>query len=67
MPLNSYVFELNAHLQVVSAIAFEPVVQYLVHPNDFYNPYSARRARDGVYVGGTLVVPIGVMLGLAKL
>jgi porin len=67
VPLNSYVFELNAHLQVVSAIAFEPVVQYLVHPNDFYNPYSARRARDGVYVGGTLVVPIGVMLGLAKL
>ncbi len=67
VPLNSYVFELNAHLQVVSAIAFEPVVQYLVHPNDFYNPYSARRARDGVCVGGTLVVPIGVMLGLAKL
>lgn len=67
VPLNSYIFELNAHVQVVSAIAFEPVVQYLVHPNDFYNPYTPNRAKDGFYVGGTLVVPIGVMLGLAKL
>ena len=67
VPLNSYIFELNAHVQVVSAIAFEPVVQYLVHPNDFYDPYTPRRAKDGFYVGGTLVVPIGVMLGLAKL
>lgn len=67
VPVDSYVFELNAHLQVISAIAFEPVVQYVVNPNDFYQPYTAHRARDGVYVGGTLIVPIGVMLGLAKL
>ncbi len=57
-------FEANAHLQLPLGAAFEPVVQYVVHPNSFFNQNSAIKARDGFYIGGTLVLPIGVILGL---
>lgn len=62
---NEFVFELNAHLQLPGGLAFEPVLQYAVHPDSFYNPFSAARPRDGLFAIGTLIVPVGVLLGLA--
>lgn len=44
---------------------FEPVVQYLVDGNAYWNPYTAARPKDGFYVGATLIVPLGALLGLA--
>jgi len=62
---DKFIFEANAHLDFGRGVALEPVVQYLVNGNSFFNPFTARRTRDGVYAGFTLVVPIGTLLGLA--
>lgn len=62
---DKFILEFNAHLAVTKDIFFEPVVQYLIDGNSFYNPYTANRPRDGFYVGGSLIVPLGVMLGLS--
>ncbi|GJE27913.1 carbohydrate porin [Methylobacterium organophilum] len=64
-PRNKFVIEANAHFELGQGVAVEPVLQYVVNANSFYEPYTARRARDGVYLGASLVVPIGTMLGLA--
>ncbi|APH57318.1 Porin [Granulibacter bethesdensis] len=61
------IFEINAHVQMFSAIALEPVVQYVLNPDSYYNPYSARRPRDGWYAGAALIVPVGAILGLKPL
>ena len=45
-------------------LAFEPVVQYAINPNSFYNPLTARRPRDGLFAIGTLIIPVGILLGL---
>lgn len=46
-------------------MAFEPVFQYVINPNSFWNPSTVTRPKDGVYIGGTFVVPLGVLLGIA--
>lgn len=62
---DKFVFEVNAHFDLGKGIVLEPVVQYVVNPNSFWNPYTARRAKDGFYGGFTLVIPLGTLLGLA--
>ncbi len=62
---DKFVFEANAHIQLPLGMAFEPVVQYAVNPNSFFNPLTPVKAHDGVYLGGTYVIPIGVILGFA--
>jgi porin len=64
--VDHYVFEANAHIQLPEGFAFEPVVQYVIHPNSFYNPLTPARAKDGVFTIGTLVIPLGTLLGLTK-
>ncbi|GEO99613.1 carbohydrate porin [Methylobacterium haplocladii] len=59
------VFEANAHLALGRGVFFEPVAQYLVDGNSYWNPYTANRPKDGFYVGATLIVPLGAILGLA--
>ena len=63
---DAYVFEASAHLQLPLGCAFEPVFQYEINPNSYFNPTSAVKAKDGVYLGATLVVPVGIILGLQK-
>ena len=62
---DKYIFEASAHLQAPLGTAFEPVFQYTIHPDSFFNPLVPEKAHDGVYIGGTFVVPVGVILGLA--
>lgn len=61
---NKYVAELNAHIQLPAGLAFEPVLQYAWNLNSFYNPLTAARPRDGIYVCGVLIIPVGALLGL---
>lgn len=63
-PGNEYVFEANAHIQLPAGLAFEPTVQYALNPNSYYNPFTARRPSNGVFAIGTLIIPVGVLLGL---
>lgn len=60
------VFEANARFELGQGIGFEPVLQYVVNADTFYEPYTARRARDGIFVGASLAVPLGAILGLAS-
>ena len=62
---DKFIFEANAHLQLPLGMAFEPVVQYAINPNSYFNPLTPTKAHTGVYLGGTYVVPIGVILGFA--
>ncbi|MDR3460783.1 MAG: carbohydrate porin [Beijerinckiaceae bacterium] len=61
---NHFVFEANAHIQLPLGMGFEPVAQYEIHPDSYFNPLTPVHARDGWYLGGTFVVPIGVLLGI---
>ncbi|MGY2049767.1 carbohydrate porin [Methylobacterium sp. JK268] len=61
---DKFVLEANAHFELGRGAAFEPVVQYVINPNSYWDPYTSRRARDGFYVGGTLLLPLGGLLGL---
>ncbi len=62
---DKYILEANAHLELPAGLAIEPVFQYLINPNSFFNPVTANRPKDGVYVGATLVVPLGILLGIS--
>ena len=64
-PSNEYVFEANAHIQLPAGLAFEPTVQYAINPNSFYNPLTARRPQNGVFAIGTLIIPVGILLGIS--
>ena len=64
-PGNEYVFEANAHIQLPAGLAFEPTVQYAINPNSFYDPLTARRPRDGIFAIGTLIIPVGILLGIS--
>jgi porin len=59
-----FVFEANAHIQLPLGMAFEPIAQYEIHPDSYYNPLTPVHARDGWYLGGTYVIPLGVLLGI---
>jgi hypothetical protein len=54
----------SGHIALPLAAAFEPVVDYTVNPNNFWNPASPVKPRDGFYLGGTLFIPLGVILGI---
>ena len=58
-----FVFEVNSHIQLPLGMAFEPVFQYEVHPDSYFNPLTPVKARDGVFFSGTFIVPLGVLLG----
>ena len=61
---NEFAFELVGNIQVTPAIAFRPIVQYIVNPDNYYPP-SARPARptDGFEAGFFAVVSLGRLLG----
>ncbi|WP_141694037.1 carbohydrate porin [Methyloligella halotolerans] len=59
------IFELNAHIDLFNGMILEPVAQYIVNPNSYYNPYTADRPQDGMYLGGTLKVPLGKYAGIS--
>ncbi len=66
-PRDKFIIEANAHFDLGRGAAIEPVIQYLVNGNSFFDPFTPRRSKDGIYIGTTLVVPLGTLFGLAPL
>jgi porin len=64
-PSDSFSFELDASIFVTPNVAFQPFVQYDINNDTFYNPNSKYVPRDGVVIGGTVIVYLGRLLGLA--
>lgn len=61
---NAFAFEAVGNIQVTPAIAFRPLVQYFINPDNYYPPSSQpRRPKDGVMAGFFTVVSLGRLLG----
>ncbi len=61
---NGFGFELIGNIQVTPAIAFRPLVEYFVNPDEYYPPSSRPgRAKDGFEAGFVAVVSLGRLLG----
>lgn len=62
-PRDGFAFELVGNIQVTPAIAFRPIVEYFVNPDNYYPPAPPGRPRDGFEVGFFAVVSLGRLLG----
>ena len=61
---DSFTFEASGHIALPLGCAFEPVVDYTVNPNNFWNPTAPTQVHPGFYLGGTVAIPIGVIFGI---
>ncbi|CAH0645841.1 MULTISPECIES: carbohydrate porin [Pseudomonas] len=55
--------ELNMHWQATKYLSFEPSVQYIFNPSNFYNP-SAEVSGNGTVLGLQVVYDLGSQIGL---
>ena len=62
-PRDGFSFELVGNVQLTPAIAFRPIVQYFVNPDNYYPPAPPGRPRDGFEAGFFAVVSLGRLLG----
>ena len=64
-PRDGWAYEAVGNIQVTPAIAFRPVVEYFVHPDNYYPPSATRPGRptSGFEAGFFAVVSIGRLLG----
>lgn len=61
---NVYAIEANGHFAVAPHVAIETSVQYLIRPDNFYNPEARHLSNDGFVVGLQVMVDAGALLGL---
>lgn len=62
-PRDGFAFEVVGNIQLTPAIAFRPIVQYFVNPDNYYPPAPPGRPRDGFEAGFFAVVSLGRLLG----
>ena len=62
---DKFVFEVNAHFDLGKGVILEPVVQYVVNPNSYWNPTPPAAPRMASTAASPSVVPLGTLLGLA--
>ena len=62
-PRDGFAFELVGNIQATPAIAFRPIVQYFVNPDNYYPPAPPGRPRDGFMFGFFAVTSLGRLLG----
>ncbi|PNG31621.1 MULTISPECIES: carbohydrate porin [Pseudomonas] len=61
---NVYALEANAHIALTRQLAVEPSVQYLINPDNFYNPEARELSGNGFVVGLQVTLDLGSLLGL---
>lgn len=59
-----YALEANAHIALTRQLALEPSVQYLINPDNFYNPEARELSGNGFVVGLQVTLDVGSLLGL---
>ncbi|WP_322047972.1 carbohydrate porin [Paraburkholderia sp. J67] len=62
---NEFRLEIDGHFAIAKAVALEPMVQYIVNPDTFNNPFSAHVPHSGFVVGVTLIASLGDLLGIS--
>ena len=62
---SNYAVELVGNIQATPAIAFRPIVQYFINPDNYYPPAAGKnhRPQDGIEAGFFAVVSLGRLLG----
>ena len=63
---NGYSVELVGNVQVTPAISVRPIVEYFIHPDNYYGPPAAgsyQRPQSGFEAGVFAVVSLGRLLG----
>ena len=63
---NGYSFELVGRISVTPWLILSPTVQYVVNPDDYFDPAQARRPTDGFEAGAFALVPLGFLLGTSN-
>lgn len=61
---NVYAIEANGHFALTPQLAIEPSVQYLINPDNFYNPEARELSGNGFVVGMQVTLDVGSLLGL---
>jgi porin len=64
-PPNTASFELDASIFITPDIALQAFAQYDINNDTFYNPSSRYVPKDGIVIGGTVVIYVGRLLGLS--
>lgn len=59
-----YALEANGHFALSRNLSIEPSVQYLINPDNFYNPGARDLSGNGFVVGVQVMLDVGSMLGL---
>jgi porin len=59
-----YALEANGHFALSRNLSIEPSVQYLINPDNFYNPGARELSGNGFVVGLQVMLDVGSMLGL---
>lgn len=61
---NVYAVEANGHFALTRNLAIEPSIQYIINPDNFYNPGATQLSNNGFVVGLLVVLDVGSVLGL---
>lgn len=61
---NVYAIEANGHFALTRHLALEPSAQYLINPDNFYNPEARELSGNGFVVGLQVMYDVGAALGL---
>lgn len=61
---NVYAVEANGHFAVTRNLAIEPSLQYIINPDNFYNPGATQLSNNGFVLGLLVVLDVGSVLGL---
>ncbi len=63
-PRDAYSFEAVANIQVTPAVAFRPILEYFINPDNYYPPNTPyARPSSGVEAGFFAVISLGRLLG----
>lgn len=61
---NVYAVEANAHIAITRHLALEPSIQYVINPDNFYNPEARQLSANGFVAGVQVMLDVGSLLGL---
>nr|WP_241152107.1 carbohydrate porin [Pseudomonas viridiflava] len=61
---NVYAVEANGHFALTRHLAIEPSIQYIINPDNFYNPGATQLSNNRFVVGLLVVLDVGSVLGL---
>ncbi|WP_240350349.1 carbohydrate porin [Pseudomonas viridiflava] len=61
---NVYALEANGHFALTRHLVIEPSVQYIINPDNFYNPGAPQLSNNGFVIGLQVALDVGSFLGL---